>query len=110
MRMCRALLISAPLIALATSACYYGPPPAPAAQTRVDYTAPAAPPPPQAETIPPAPSPTSVWIPGRWQWTGATWAWQTGHYADRPQAMAAWVPGHWEQSGNQWVWVEGGWR
>ena len=68
-----------------------------------------APPAPQVESIPPAPSSTHVWIGGYWAWRGR-WVWVGGTYVVRPRAAAVWVPGHWDQRPRGWVWVPGHWR
>ena len=73
--------------------------------------APSAPPAPQVEVIPVAPSTTVVWQPGRWQWSGAGWNWMPGHYEARPQPASVWVPGQWQPASNGgYSWVEGHWQ
>jgi hypothetical protein len=49
-------------------------------------------PPPVAETPPPAPFASAIWIPGRHDWNGIAWVWASGHYEQPPQADAIWVP------------------
>jgi hypothetical protein len=49
-------------------------------------------PPPVAETPPPAPFASAMWIPGRHDWNGIAWVWASGHYEQPPQADAVWVP------------------
>lgn len=71
--------------------------------------APAAPPAPRVETVPPPPATIDSWIPGHWTWTGANWAWTPGEYVARPAPQAAWVPGYWEQQPTGYVWVAGHW-
>src|SRR5678815_1743855 len=44
-----------------------------------------APPAPQQETQPPAPSPRHVWVPGFWQWNGSRHVWSGGHWTEPPQ-------------------------
>ena len=39
-----------------------------------------APPPTPVETIPPAPAPNAVWVPGYWIYDGRTYTWQSGHW------------------------------
>lgn len=75
----------------------------------VNY-APAAPPAPLVEVVPPASSPTVYWQPGHWAWTGTQWAWLPGHYEQRPAEAGIWQPGHWEQSSNGYFWVDGRWQ
>jgi hypothetical protein len=80
--------------------------------------APSAPPPPQVEAIPAAPSTATVttyWQPGHWNWNGASWVWVDGTYMQRvqqPSAAATWVPGQWVQqtAGGGYVWVAGHWQ
>src|SRR5579862_6042100 len=63
--------------------------------TQPVYYAPNPPPPPMAESIPPAPGPTVYWQAGHWGWTGAKWIWLGGHYENRPTRTAVWTPGQW---------------
>jgi WXXGXW repeat (2 copies) len=72
-------------------------------------TVPIAPPTPQEEIRPPAPSPTYVWAPGHWSWNGMQYFWVPGKYVERPASTATYVAGHWEQQPNGWVWVDGHW-
>nr|WP_283949748.1 hypothetical protein [Limobrevibacterium gyesilva] len=73
--------------------------------------APTAPPTPQVEVIPAAPSQVVVWQPGRWGWNGSGWEWVPGAYVQRPQPAALWEPGHWDASPTGgYVWVAGHWR
>ncbi len=79
--------------------------------------APAAPPLPQSETIPPLPATATVttyWQPGHWNWNGSNWVWVDGSYIQRmqqPTAIAVWVPGQWVmQSTGGYVWVAGHWQ
>jgi hypothetical protein len=80
--------------------------------TTTEIIAPSAPPAPEAETIPPPPSSVVYWQPGRWNWTGASWAWIPGQYVQRPQPQAVWQPGHWQQAANGagWQWIDGHWE
>jgi hypothetical protein len=74
--------------------------------------APGAPPPPRVEVVPappPGPAERVVWVRGHWRWDGHAWAWEPGHYAERPRREAHWVEGHWDRGPNGWVWVEGHW-
>jgi hypothetical protein len=73
--------------------------------------APSAPPPPETESVPPPPSSVVYWQPGRWSWSGTSWAWVPGQYVQRPQPTAVWQPGHWEQAANGgWQWTDGHWE
>lgn len=68
-----------------------------------------APPPPRQEVVVQAPSPSHVWVPGRWDWQGQ-WIWTPGYWIVRPQPYAVWTPGHWQPHGYGWVWSPGYWR
>ena len=80
--------------------------------------APMAPPPMQAEMIPPPPNGQAkavYWVPGNWKWYGTAdghsgWQWTAGHYVARPNSNVAWQPGHWQQSNNGYFWVDGYWQ
>ena len=93
------LLIAASLPLLA-GCVVYEEPPAVAAQ-----------PPPQAEVVPAAPGPVTVWfwIPGQWVWRGG-WVWVGGRWEARPHPGAVWVAGGWGRHGHHRVWIEGHWR
>ncbi|HTD53636.1 MAG TPA: hypothetical protein VK780_11475 [Thermoanaerobaculia bacterium] len=69
-----------------------------------------APPPVVVETVPVAPSPRHVWIPGFHRWDGHAYIWAPGHYVVAPRARAAWVPGHWVHHRRGWYWRDGHWR
>lgn len=71
--------------------------------------APTAPPAPQVEVVPVAPSPYYGWAPGYWAWNGG-WVWIGGRYVVRPTPGAVWVGGHWGRHGHGYVWIGGGWR
>ena len=74
--------------------------------------APMAPPPVREEIVPTAPAPGMAWIPGYWNFTGATWTWVPGRYETPPRPSAQWTPGHWTPQsggGGLWVWVAGRW-
>jgi len=74
--------------------------------------APMAPPPVRDEAVPAAPAAGMVWIPGNWNFSGATWAWVPGRYETPPRPTAQWIPGHWtaeQGGGGVWVWVSGRW-
>ena len=78
---------------------------------RAVYGVRAAPPAEVVETVPPAPGPEYVWIPGHYRWDeGARgYIWVAGHWVVPPQGYRAWVPGHWVERDGGWVWVEGHW-
>jgi hypothetical protein len=72
-------------------------------------TAPVAPPPPKVETPPAPPVTTVVWVPGFWQWDGATWIWIAGAYQLRPTASLTWRAPEWRPRGTVHVLVPGAW-
>ena len=65
-----------------------------------------APPPPQAEVIPVAPSASHVWLPGYWNWNPGMrrHVWVAGHYAMR-QHGAVWQNAQWVRFGPRWRYV-----
>ena len=67
-----------------------------------------APPPPQNEPIPPAPSPDAVWIPGYWNWSNGQYMWTPGRY-EAGRVGYRWVPQRWENVGGQWHMTGGAW-
>ena len=105
----KSLLVAAGLPLLAGCTVYESPPPPPAGQVVV--SGPPAPPPPQAEVVPVAPGPVSVyfWVPGQWVWRGH-WVWVGGYWGARPHPGAVWIVGGWGWRGHHRVWVEGHWR
>ena len=74
-------------------------------------SSPEAPPPTEAEVIPPQPNATLIWIPGEWRWDGR-WIWVHGHWAAPPSPAAVWVKGHWAPLHDHpgYVWVDGHWK
>jgi len=66
----------------------------------------------QVEVAPPAPGPTSVWVPGHWAWRGPRYGyvWVPGRYAVPVQPGYVWVPAHWAPAPGGYVWVQGHWR
>lgn len=76
-----------------------------------EYEIEVAPPPPQQEVIPVAPSPQHVWIAGYWRWDpmARRHAWMAGRY-DLGRPGRAWVPAHWVQRGWRWRYMPGHWR
>jgi hypothetical protein len=109
-RLLRTALVAVPLLSLAT-ACVVAPPPH---RVAVEVVAPKPPPPVRYEAPPPPPPDRAelvVWDPGHWRWDGHDWAWQPGHYIERPRREAHWVPGRWAaRPDGTWAWVEGRWR
>jgi hypothetical protein len=68
-----------------------------------------APPPLQAENIPPPPYDGAVWCEGYWSWTGASYAWVAGRYMAPPQAGVYWYPGGWVAQAGGYAFVAGRW-
>jgi hypothetical protein len=68
-------------------------------------------PPPQQEVITeaPAPTPTSVWVPGQWERTADSWSWNAGEWVQPPFSNAYWVPGYWQHNDGQYLWETGHW-
>lgn len=75
------------------------------------YVVESAPPPPQQEMIPMAPSPQHVWVQGHWRWDPRMrrHAWYPGRYIIRQSGMV-WVPAGWRQHGWRHQYVPGHWR
>ncbi len=69
-----------------------------------------APPAPQLEIVPLAPSSGYVWIPGYWSWRGGAWVWTGGRWALQPYPTAVWMDGRWARHGRSWIWISGRWR
>lgn len=67
-----------------------------------------APPPPQAEVKPPAPTVTAVWLDGHWQWNGNRYIWNAGRWETKPKGT--WVKGHWNKTARGHKWVPGHWK
>ena len=66
------------------------------------------PPPDREEVAGGAPSPDHIWVRGKWQWNGESYAWSPGRWElSRPDAV--YVQGHWRSIAGGWVWVEGRW-
>ena len=76
---------------------------------REEVVATEAPPAPQKEVIPAAPSPNHVWVAGYWTYRYSGWVWVAGCHILRPRPQAVWVAGHWERHPRGWVWVYGRW-
>ncbi len=72
-------------------------------------TAPAAPPPVQAEVAPPSPAAAVVWIGGFWQWNSTSWVWIPGSYQLRPEPRVQWRAPEWRPRGRVHVLIPGGW-
>jgi len=80
----------------------------PASAARV-YVA-VAPPPLVVETVPVAPGPNYVWLPGFHRWDGHAYLWVKGHYVIAPRPHAVWITGHWVHHHRGWYWVDGRWK
>jgi hypothetical protein len=75
----------------------------------VDVQIETAPPPPQVEVIPVAPSPNHFWIGGYWGWRGGQHYWNPGRYELRRPGMT-WQSPAWGRNGRYWRYSPGGWR
>lgn len=67
------------------------------------------PPAPVREERPPAPSPSSVWVPGYWHWTGMQYAWIPGHW-EAPPPGAVWKAPQVVSRDGRYIYESGGWR
>jgi hypothetical protein len=67
------------------------------------------PPPPQVETIGPAPHAGYVWIGGYWNWTGGRHEWIDGHWVP-PRPGHHWVAHEWVRQGDGWRLKPGHWE
>ncbi|MCD6499330.1 MAG: hypothetical protein J7M25_13640, partial [Deltaproteobacteria bacterium] len=61
-----------------------------------------------AESVPEAPYPGAVWVPGFWNWTGARWGWVSGRY-EQPRYGAYWVAPRYRHWQGRWVYRPGHW-
>jgi len=71
------------------------------------------PPPPyatQPEVIVAQPTPSSVWVPGYWEWTGSQYTWKAGFWAIPPPGYYEYVPGAWILSGGGYYYRRPYWR
>jgi hypothetical protein len=66
-------------------------------------------PPPQQQVITPAPGPSYVWVPGRWDRTPDSWSWVAGSWVQPPFSNAYYVPGYWQNWGGKYQWEAGHW-
>ena len=92
---------------LLMSGCAVVPAPVPVAVAAGDVYAPAAPPPPQVEVIPPVPFVGAVWVGGYWNWYGGRHVWVPGRYV-RANPGYHWRAHHWEQRPGGGWWLRGG--
>jgi WXXGXW repeat (2 copies) len=66
-----------------------------------------APPPPRYQRVDSRPG--YIFIQGRWDRRGNSWAWQDGHW-ERERANAYYQPGRWQRNHNRGhIWLEGRW-
>ncbi len=81
-------------------------------EPRAVIAQPPPPPPAPTETVPVAPGPAYVWVPGHWAWRGPHrgYVWVPGRYLVPAQPGYVWVPGRWAPGPAGWVWVEGHWQ
>ncbi|HWL87653.1 MAG TPA: hypothetical protein VNO21_17735 [Polyangiaceae bacterium] len=91
-------------LAIFTASCIHEPGP----QADALYVA-VPPPPDPVELEGSAPSPSYVWVTGRYDWNGFEYVWIPGLWEPRPSARAVWISGRWEHMSRGWVWVEGHW-
>lgn len=70
-----------------------------------------APPPVQAEAIPPPPVSEDplVWQPGHWDWTGTAYVWTGGRWIARAGHGTTWQDGYWANANGAWTWVPAHW-
>jgi len=68
------------------------------------------PPPATADAVPPAPSPTALWITGYWAFDGRAYVWRPGHWEMPPPNARAYVGAHWERHGHRYYWIESYWQ
>jgi hypothetical protein len=67
-----------------------------------------APPPLQAEDIPPPPYDGAVWCEGYWSWNGASYVWVAGRYVAAQEGLY-WYPGGWVARPGGYLFVAGRW-
>lgn len=60
------------------------------------------PPPPRAETQPPAPGEGFKWKPGHWAVVNKQWAWVPGEWGMPPQTSSVWIEGRWDEKTKKW--------
>ena len=90
--------------AVALAACAHDP----YAHTDVLYVA-IPPPPNPVEIEGSAPSPSYVWVTGRYEWNGVEYVWLPGQWEPRPNSRATWISGQWTHTRRGWIWVDGHW-
>src|SRR5882762_8724862 len=81
------------LTAVLSSACIQPPP----ARAQVLYVA-TPPPPDLVEVEGGAPSPSYVWVTGRYEWNGVEYVWLLGQWEERPYDRAVWISGGWRRT------------
>ncbi len=69
-----------------------------------------APPAPIVETIPVAPSPRHVWVPGYHRWQRNRHVWVPGYYQVPRPGYTRWEHHRWENRNGQYHFHPGGWR
>ena len=67
------------------------------------------------ETMPVAPAPGYIWVPGYWAWRHhrfgfGHWEWVPGMWTVPPHRDAVWIGGRWEPHRGVNIWVDGHWR
>lgn len=80
--------------------------------TQPDYgpTVDVEPPPPHAESPPPAPAVGYIWIGGHWAWHLGRHVWIGGRWSVPPRGYRGWAPGGWHRHDRGWRWRGGHWR
>ena len=68
------------------------------------------PPAPMVETVPVAPSPRHIWVPGYHRWEANRHVWVPGTYRVPAPGYRRWEPHRWEQRGGYYHFRAGGWR
>lgn len=73
--------------------------------------APPLPPAPIAESTPPQPSSSAVWVPGYWSYeNGTSYVWVPGRWQTPPAGYRTFQQPYWMQQGSGHVYVRGSWR
>jgi hypothetical protein len=62
------------------------------------------------EEIPPSPNPAAIWIPGYWDYNGASYVWMPGRWEIPPHDKTTYVAAHWETRMGKSVFVRGTWE
>jgi hypothetical protein len=68
------------------------------------------PPPPYAGPVGVAPGPGYVWINGFYDYSGGSWVWRHGYWAQPPYPNAVWISPFWEHDHDRYRFHRGYWR